>query len=83
MYNKNFLICLFILTILILFLLICKEPFTINMGQHIPTIKKNKQTNDIDNKDINIIKAIQECYHTNDYYECIKKIGLPYISRLR
>ena len=74
---------LLILTIFILFLLICKEPFTINMGQHIPTIKKNKQTNDIDNKYINIIKAIQECYHTNDYYECIKKIGLPYISRLR
>jgi hypothetical protein len=74
---------LLILTIFILFLLICKEPFTINMGQHIPTIKYNKQTNDIDNKDINKIRAIQECYHTNDYYECIKKIGLPDISKLR
>lgn len=83
MYNKNFLICLFILTILILFLLICKEPFTINMGQHIPTIKYNKQTNYLDNKDINKIRAIQACYHTNNYYECIKKIVLPYISRLR
>ena len=74
---------LLILTIFILFLLICKEPFTINMGQHIPTIKKNKQTNDIDNKDINIIKAIQASYNTSDYYDTINKIGLPYISRLR
>jgi hypothetical protein len=74
---------LLILTILILFLLICKEPFTINIGQHIPTIKKNKQTNDIDKKDIDKIRAIQESYHTSDYYETINKIGLLYISRLR
>lgn len=77
------LIFLLILTIFILFLLICKEPFTINIGLHIPTIKYNKQTNDLDKEDINKIREIQASYHTSDYYDAINKIGLPYIDRLR
>lgn len=72
-----------IILIFILFILLIenKDDFAVSMGKYLQFMKENRTNDDLTSKDIQLIKNIKNCYQNgNTYYDCINKIGIPYLE---
>lgn len=78
--NQKYFFLLFLIFILGFFIIQKKEDFTLSMGRYIRFMKENKLSDNLSERDIQLMNDIQDCYkNKNLYYKCINSLGIPYL----
>ena len=78
--NKYFILLLLIFFLTFILIQKNKELFTLSMGRYIRFMKEDKFSNNLSDKDIQLMNDIQDCYRNkNLYYKCINSLGIPYL----